>query len=57
LKLTPRVQENKKNKQKCCFGIPVTSYIIKGGGYTWPGGKQYLPIKMVGVTSLEIDAS
>jgi len=34
----------------------LKSYTIKGGGHTWPGGKQYLGKKLVGVTSREINA-
>lgn len=29
---------------------------IKGGGHTWPGGRQYLPKKRIGNTSYEINA-
>ncbi len=31
-------------------------YKIKGGGHTWPGGKQYLREKWIGKTSREINA-
>lgn len=33
----------------------VVSYIIKNGGHTWPGGKQYLPKKYIGVVCRDID--
>lgn len=43
--------------KKCPSNGQVSQFIIKGGGHTWPGGSQYLPVKIVGVTSKEIDAS
>jgi polyhydroxybutyrate depolymerase len=36
-------------------GSEVVLYKIIGGGHTWPGGKQYLPEKIIGRTSREID--
>ena len=38
-------------------GAEVVYWLIEGGGHTWPGGWQYLPKFVVGVTSKEIDAS
>jgi polyhydroxybutyrate depolymerase len=35
---------------------PVTSMIIHGGGHTWAGSQQYLPVEEYGRTSKEIDA-
>lgn len=35
----------------------VVVYEIEGGGHTWPGGGQYLPVALVGKTSKEIDAN
>ncbi len=35
---------------------PVELYTVEGGGHTWPGGWQYLPARIVGKTSREIDA-
>ncbi len=35
----------------------VVFYLVKGGGHTWPGGKQYLPKLLVGRTSREFNAS
>jgi len=29
---------------------------VNGGGHTWPGGKQYLPVKLIGKASRELDA-
>jgi polyhydroxybutyrate depolymerase len=31
-----------------CARTPVTLLEVKGGGHTWPGASQYLPIAMVG---------
>ena len=35
----------------------VTGYLIQGGGHTWPGGVQYLPKRMIGRTTHNLDAS
>ncbi|MBW1972604.1 MAG: phospholipase, partial [Deltaproteobacteria bacterium] len=32
-------------------------YGIEGGGHTWPGGYQYLPERIIGKSSKDIDAS
>ena len=32
-------------------------YDVIGGGHTWPGGLQYLPLPEIGRTSADIDAS
>jgi len=32
-------------------GSEVTGYVIRGGGHTWPGGKQYLPRVFIGRVS------
>jgi len=37
--------------------LKVWSYIIEGGGHTWPGGVQYLSEALIGKTSKEIDAT
>ncbi|HLV98380.1 MAG TPA: PHB depolymerase family esterase [Ktedonobacterales bacterium] len=34
----------------------VALYLVAGGGHTWPGGLQYLPVSLVGKTSQDIDA-
>ncbi len=36
---------------------PVALYTVEGGGHTWPGGMQYLPPRMIGETSQQIDAN
>jgi polyhydroxybutyrate depolymerase len=38
-------------------GIEVILYAIDGGGHTWPGGVQYLPVWIIGKTSKDIDAN
>lgn len=50
-----RVQ--KKVNGDCKEGTEVILYTIEGGGHTWPGGWQYLPEKIVGKTSRDIDAN
>jgi len=41
----------------CAPSTDVFLYTIVGGGHTWPGGWQYLPVALVGRTSRDIDAS
>lgn len=38
-------------------GTEVILYIVHGGGHTWPGGLQYLPSRVIGKTSRDIDAN
>jgi len=38
-------------------GTEVILYVVDGGGHTWPGGLQYLPPRVIGRTSRDIDAS
>jgi polyhydroxybutyrate depolymerase len=38
-------------------GTEVVLYTIEGGGHTWPGGPQYLPVFMVGRVCRDIDAN
>jgi polyhydroxybutyrate depolymerase len=38
-------------------GTVVILYSVYGGGHTWPGGLQYLPKKVIGKTSRDIDAN
>jgi polyhydroxybutyrate depolymerase len=35
----------------------VEYYLVQGGGHTWPGGSQYLPARIVGKTSRDLNAS
>jgi polyhydroxybutyrate depolymerase len=30
---------------------------VDGGGHTWPGGAQYLPVAWIGHTNRDIDAT
>jgi polyhydroxybutyrate depolymerase len=41
---------------ECADGTQVTLFRIEGGGHTWPGGPQYLPERLVGRVSQELDA-
>jgi polyhydroxybutyrate depolymerase len=41
----------------CRDGVEVALYAVEGGGHTWPGGVQYLPERIVGRTSRDIDAN
>lgn len=41
----------------CRDGTEVILYAIEGGGHTWPGGQQYLPERVVGRTTRDIDAN
>ena len=36
---------------------PVTLYTVIGGGHTWPGRAQYLPVSLVGRVSQDMDAT
>ncbi len=38
-------------------GTEVVVYTIEGGGHTWPGGPQYLPVFLVGKASQNLDAT
>ncbi len=41
----------------CNDGAEVLLYAVEGGGHTWPGGDQYLPVRIIGRTSRDIDAN
>ncbi|MDR7544038.1 MAG: PHB depolymerase family esterase [Armatimonadota bacterium] len=41
----------------CRDGAEVALYAVDGGGHTWPGGLQYLPERIVGRTSRDMDAN
>jgi polyhydroxybutyrate depolymerase len=38
-------------------GTDVVVYTIEGGGHTWPGARQYLPVFLVGKASRNLDAT
>ncbi len=40
----------------CTGGAAVQLYTVHGGGHTWPGGEQYAPASLVGVTTQQFDA-
>jgi polyhydroxybutyrate depolymerase len=42
---------------QCRDGTGVALYAIEGGGHTWPGGLQYLPERVIGKTSQDINAN
>lgn len=41
----------------CGGETEVVLYAVEGGGHTWPGGNQYLPARIIGRTSRDIDAN
>jgi polyhydroxybutyrate depolymerase len=38
-------------------GAEVVLYRVEGGGHTWPGGRPYLPVGLVGRVSRDFDAT
>lgn len=40
-----------------CDGAPVTLYRIENGGHTWPSGRQYLWVRLIGEVSKDIDGA
>lgn len=40
-----------------CEAAPVELVRVEGGGHTWPGGAQYLPRRMIGAASRDLDAA
>ncbi len=41
----------------CAEDTSVQLYTLEGGGHTWPGGKQYLPARVVGRVNRDVDAT
>jgi len=41
----------------CEAGTEVILYTVEGGGHTWPGGYRYLPERLIGKTSEDLDAN
>lgn len=41
---------------QCAAESKVVLYRIDGGGHAWPDGRQYLPVRLVGRTSRDINA-
>lgn len=40
-----------------CGGSRIKLIVLKGGGHAWPGGKQYLPERLIGKTSNRVSAT
>ncbi len=40
----------------CRGGSEVILYVMEGGGHVWPGGPQYLPSRVIGRASRDIDS-
>jgi polyhydroxybutyrate depolymerase len=41
---------------RCRNGSEVILYVMEGGGHVWPGGPQYLPSRLIGRASRDIDS-
>lgn len=41
----------------CTGGVELRQYRVQNGGHTWPGGTQYLPASMIGLTSMDLKAT
>ena len=55
--LAPDRTQVRTDTYQPCGGAPVVLYTVIGGGHTWPGGEQYLPVRVVGRTTHQFDAS
>ena len=42
---------------RCTKGAEVVLVRVEGGGHTWPGGRQYLPVRIVGRASRDFEAA
>jgi polyhydroxybutyrate depolymerase len=42
---------------QCMEASEVVLFTVQGGGHTLPGGRQYLPERLIGITSRDIDGS
>ena len=42
---------------QCLAGTDVVLYTVEGGGHTWPGSNQYLPQRLIGRTSMDVNGS
>jgi polyhydroxybutyrate depolymerase len=38
-------------------GVEVWLYRVEGGGHTWPAGRQYLPKRIIGRVTHDIDSA
>lgn len=43
-------------KRRCRDDAASVLFTVHGGGHTWPGGEQYLPVAVIGRTSRDLDA-
>ncbi|MBL4661609.1 MAG: prolyl oligopeptidase family serine peptidase [Alcanivoracaceae bacterium] len=43
--------------KECKGNTQVTLIKVNSGGHTWPGGRQYLPVALIGHVSKEVNAS
>jgi polyhydroxybutyrate depolymerase len=41
----------------CTDGATAVLYSIEKGGHTWPGGEQFIPVRFIGKTNDDLDAS
>ena len=41
----------------CADGATAILYSIEKGGHTWPGGEQFVPVRFIGKTNEDLDAS
>ncbi|MDJ0974380.1 MAG: PHB depolymerase family esterase [Planctomycetota bacterium] len=46
----------KLTQYRTCRGAEVALCKVEGGGHTWPGGRQYLGVAMIGRVSRDFDA-
>jgi polyhydroxybutyrate depolymerase len=49
------VQVRREALTRCRGESEVILYVMEGGGHVWPGGPQYLPARMIGRTTRDID--
>jgi polyhydroxybutyrate depolymerase len=45
------------NYPNCLDGVEVSLFSIENGGHSWPNGDQYLPERMIGKISRDLDAN
>ncbi|MEZ4221056.1 MAG: PHB depolymerase family esterase [Polyangiaceae bacterium] len=55
--LTDGTRVHTRARTGCNADASVVLYEVEGGGHAWPGGRQYLPERMIGRVSRDIDAS
>lgn len=56
-KIDPEADNTSVEKFAWSGEAPVVLYRIENGGHTWPRGTQYLPVKLVGEVSQDIDGA